>query len=180
MFKWKENQVTFSGLGSVCPVFVIHIHLLPTHRQLSVTTKQPLCLPGQGGEIYPTHSTWERTWIGLESEGTWRAFLFHLLSHQNPLQTKDSPAHKKLGVCNGSRSFKTPASSHLLSVDSQARLSAKRSRLCHPITKKRKKNEGLRNQKIQVCVYIYVFTSATSWYLVSRSGIATAPPAPTR
>lgn len=55
--KKKKSQVTFSGLGSVGPVFIICFHLLPTDRQLPITAKQPLCLPGQGGEIYPTHST---------------------------------------------------------------------------------------------------------------------------
>lgn len=57
MFKSTKNQVTFPGLGSVYPALIIRLHLLPTHGELPVTAKQPLCLPGQGGEIYPTHST---------------------------------------------------------------------------------------------------------------------------
>lgn len=52
-----KSQVTFSGLGSVGPVVIICLHLLPASRELPITAEQPLCLPGQGGETDPTHST---------------------------------------------------------------------------------------------------------------------------
>ena len=120
MKKKKKSQVTFSGLGSVGPVFIICFHLLPTDRQLPITAKEPLCLPGQGGEIYPAHSTWEGTWVWLESKGTWRAFLFHLLSHQSRLQRKVNPANRNLVFSNCPRSF--PWTSFLLLIQTILRV----------------------------------------------------------
>lgn len=168
MFKLKSNQVTFSGLGSVRPVLIVRLHLLPASRELPVTAKQPLCLPGQGGEIYPTHSTWERAWIWLESEGTRRAFLFHLLSHQNPLQTKDSPENKKLLFKNWSRSFKRACSFPLAQTMLRIRHGFMQKDVSMSLNDKEKGNRGLKKTTI-------IFTPATLWYLVSRLGIATPP-----
>lgn len=176
--KKKKDQVTFPGLGSVCPVFIVRFHLLPTNRELPVTAKQPLCLPGQGGEIYPTRSTWERTWIWLESEGTWRAFLFHLLSHQNPLQTKDSPANETIVFCfcfflTWSRSFKRACSFPL----TQTMLRVGHSFMqkdCIYVTQLRRKGKwGVNKPKKKNFFFFFILT--TSWYLVSRTGITTAP-----
>lgn len=79
----KRKQVTFSLLAPVGPVLVILIYLLQAHGgEFTIAAKQSLCLPWQGGEIYPAYSAREGAWVLFEFERSGNTLLFHFLLSQ--------------------------------------------------------------------------------------------------
>lgn len=116
----------------------------------------------------PTHCTWERTWTGLESDRSRRAFLFHLLSPLDPPRQGPIHTHKKSGDLpppNCSRPFQ-PADCFPLShcrVRQAGRGIVQTDRF--GVTQwQEKENEGVRNR-------FFFFTLATLQCWLSRSGL---------
>lgn len=89
---WKRKRVTFSAWAPVGPVLIILVYLLHANGgELTIAAKQSLCLPWQGGEIYPAYSTREGACVLFEFERSRNTLLFHFPLSQLPALVPKRP-----------------------------------------------------------------------------------------